>query len=151
MLKNGSSVSDESITTLLQHEAVHSCDFRRPDAIISTVSILFRDGYPRRRQRALLIVIQAAAYSPPEFYADFTSRVWITYHVHLHPIRDSSLTASKRRWWGLRSPSPPVLLRNGGGPGMGRDGRTTRDGGVLWTGQSLLATALIHLHLGRRT
>ncbi|KAN0141543.1 hypothetical protein V8E53_000005 [Lactarius tabidus] len=47
------------------------------------------------------------AYWPPEFYADLTSRVWITHRSHFHPIPDSD------------------------------------------AGQSLLATALIHLHLGR--
>jgi hypothetical protein len=36
------------------------------------------------------------AHWPPEFYADFTSRVWITYRSHFYPIRDSSLTVLER-------------------------------------------------------
>ncbi|KAH9028417.1 peptidase family C54-domain-containing protein [Lactarius hengduanensis] len=81
-----------------------------------------------------------AAHWPPEFYADFTSRVWITYRSHFHPIRDSSLTVLEReqssikRWW----------------PG-GEKGWTSDAGWgcMLRTGQTLLATALVHLHLGR--
>ncbi|KAN0134671.1 hypothetical protein V8E53_007456 [Lactarius tabidus] len=63
------------------------------------------------------------AHWPPEFYADFTSRVWITYRSHFYPIRDSSLTVleheqteaagagvptpiSSRREW--RRPPQPV-------------------------------------------
>ena len=39
-----------------------------------------------------LIVIQRPAYWSPDFYADFTSCVRITYRSHIHSIRDSSLT-----------------------------------------------------------
>jgi len=102
VLKNGSSVSDESITTLLQHEAVTSCDFRRPDAIISTVSILFRDGYPRRRQRALLIVIQDSSRQPPIRLLNFTQ---ISRHVCGSPIMSTYTPFAIR----------PLLRASGGG------------------------------------
>jgi len=61
-----------------------------------------REQLPPRRhswrcQCALLIVIQApSCHWPPEFYANFTSCVWITYRAHFHPIRDSSLTVLER-------------------------------------------------------
>ncbi|KAH9980532.1 hypothetical protein BJV74DRAFT_101947 [Russula compacta] len=99
-----------------------------------------------------------AAHWPPDFYSDFTSRVWITYRSHFLPIRDSSLTVLEReqaeaataaaagcpipvsssppskRWW----PSGEKGWTSDAGWGC-----------MLRTGQSLLATALIHLHLGR--
>ena len=101
-----------------------------------------------------------AAHWPPEFYADFTSRVWTTYRSHFHPIRDSSLTALEREQaeaaaaMAAGSPIPisssPPTKRwwPGGEKGWTTD---TGWGCMLRTGQSLLATALIHLHLGRGT
>jgi cysteine protease ATG4 len=95
-----------------------------------------------------------AALWPPVFYADFSSRVWVTYRSHFQPIRDTTLTAleaevgeaaqaggvsgspsSGRRWWG------------------GEKGWTSDAGWgcMLRTGQSLLANALLHMHLGRGT
>jgi len=99
-----------------------------------------------------------AAHWPPEFYADFTSRVWITYRSHFQPIRDSSLTALEREQAETAaavaagcpvpiSSSPPSKRWWPGG-----EKGWTSDAGwgcMLRTGQSLLATALIHLHLGR--
>ncbi|KAN0133881.1 hypothetical protein V8E53_008313, partial [Lactarius tabidus] len=59
---------------------------------------------------------------PPEFYADFTSYVCITYSPHFYPIQDSSLTAwTSDAGWGC----------------------------MLRMGQSLLVTALILRRLGR--
>ncbi|KAH9020204.1 hypothetical protein EDB85DRAFT_532534 [Lactarius pseudohatsudake] len=99
-----------------------------------------------------------AAHWPPEFYADFTSRVWITYRSHFHPIRDSSLTVLEREQVeaavaaaaGTPTPissSPPSKRWWPGG-----EKGWTSDAGwgcMLRTGQTLLATALVHLHLGR--
>ena len=99
-----------------------------------------------------------AAHWPPEFYADFTSRVWITYRSHFHPIRDSSLTVLEREQAeaaiaaaaGITTPissSPPSKRWWPSG-----EKGWTSDAGwgcMLRTGQSLLATALVHLHLGR--
>ncbi|KAI0245661.1 hypothetical protein BJV78DRAFT_1287349 [Lactifluus subvellereus] len=95
------------------------------------------------------------AHWPPEFYADFTSRIWITYRSHFHPIRDSSLNAFEREQLeaaatGVPTPmssSPPTKRWWPGG-----EKGWTSDAGwgcMLRTGQSLLATALIHLRLGR--
>ncbi|GJJ09389.1 hypothetical protein Clacol_003611 [Clathrus columnatus] len=87
---------------------------------------------------------------PSAFYYDFTSRVWLTYRSHFAPIRDinlisldtdlleSSLSSSQqtKRWnW----------------PGSGIKGWTSDTGWgcMLRTGQSMLANALIYLHLGR--
>jgi cysteine protease ATG4 len=100
----------------------------------------------------------SGAYRPPEFYADLTSRVWITHrsHFHWHLIPDSSLTAlerekaeevaaeSQRRY-------PPVLRQIAGGRAARRDASDAGWGCMLRTGHSLLATVFVHLHLGRGT
>ena len=99
-----------------------------------------------------------AAHWSPEFYADFTSCMWITYRTHFQPIRDSSLTVLEREQAEVAaaattgspipiSSSPPSKRWwPGGEKGWTSD---TGWGCMLRTGQSLLATALIHLHLGR--
>jgi cysteine protease ATG4 len=99
-----------------------------------------------------------AAHWSPEFFADFTSCVWITYRTNFQPIRDSSLTVLEREQAEVAaaavtgSPNPisssPPSKRwwPGGEKGWTSD---TGWGCMLRTGQSLLATALIHLHLGR--
>jgi cysteine protease ATG4 len=95
------------------------------------------------------------AHWPPEFYADFTSRVWITYRSHFHPIRDSSLSALEREQAEAAAAGTPTPISSspptkrwwpGGEKGWTSDAGW---GCMLRTGQSLLATALIHLHLGR--
>ena len=99
-----------------------------------------------------------AVHWSPEFYADFTSCVWITYRSRFQPIRDSSLTVLEREQAEVAVataagspipiPSSPPSKRwwPGGEKGWTSD---TGWGCMLRTGQSLLATALIHLHLGR--
>ncbi|KAG8850156.1 Cysteine protease atg4 [Tulasnella sp. 330] len=95
---------------------------------------------------------------PPAFYEDYTSCVWMTYRSQYIGIRDITLAALEahatadadphkhgqgpemvasppRKWW------PPLGERT-----------WTSDAGwgcMLRTGQSLLATALIRLHLSR--
>ena len=97
------------------------------------------------------------AHWPPEFYADFTSRVWITYRSHFYPIRDSSLTVLEREQAEAAAAGVPTPISSsppskrwwpGGEKGWTSDAGW---GCMLRTGQSLLATALIHLHLGRGT
>jgi cysteine protease ATG4 len=96
-----------------------------------------------------------AAHWSPEFYADFTSCVWITYRTNFQPIRDSSLTVLEREQAEVTAAGSPIPVSSsppskrwwpGGEKGWTSD---TGWGCMLRTGQSLLATALIHLHLGR--
>ncbi|KAF7983563.1 hypothetical protein HWV62_21152 [Athelia sp. TMB] len=112
-----------------------------------------------------------AAHWPPIFYQDFTSRIWLTYRSHFSPIRDASLAALPPP---SLNPPPPQLSvaeegdagerwemspTGGGGkwawipiPGVGGEKSWTSDAGwgcMLRTGQSLLANALVGVHLGR--
>ncbi|KAH9920526.1 uncharacterized protein BXZ73DRAFT_91912 [Epithele typhae] len=89
---------------------------------------------------------------PPVFYSDFTSRIWLTYRSQFLPIRDTTLAALEADVSespnGLPS-SPPTKRWNW--PIGGEKGWTSDAGWgcMLRTGQSLLANALLHLHLGR--
>ena len=94
-----------------------------------------------------------AANWPPVFYADFTSRIWLTYRSQFAPIRDSnlsSLDADLASGAQAATPSSP-RPRKWNWPGSGEKGWTSDAGWgcMLRTGQSLLANALLHLHLGR--
>ncbi|THH09782.1 hypothetical protein EW146_g8585 [Bondarzewia mesenterica] len=90
---------------------------------------------------------------PPVFYSDFTSRIWLTYRSQFQPIRDSTLSALEREQGDAASvdmsSSPQPKRWNW--PGTGEKGWTSDAGWgcMLRTGQSLLANALLHLHLGR--
>lgn len=88
---------------------------------------------------------------PAAFYSDFTSRIWLTYRSHYVPIRDTALssldtdtevselsTSQSRRW-------------NWSHIGEKTWTSDTGWGCMLRTGQSMLANALIHLHLSRGT
>ncbi|KAG1736670.1 cysteine protease required for autophagy [Suillus paluster] len=91
---------------------------------------------------------------PPVFYADFTSRIWLTYRNQFAPIRDSTLSAleldmacCEQQQPVSSSPRP----KKWHWPGGGEKGWTSDAGWgcMLRTGQSLLANTLLHLHLGR--
>ncbi|KZW00686.1 hypothetical protein EXIGLDRAFT_711000 [Exidia glandulosa HHB12029] len=90
---------------------------------------------------------QAAAW-PSAFYADFTSRVWVTYRSNFSPIHDCPLSACQGR--DLESLDFPAPKRSFW-PGAGEKTWTSDAGWgcMLRTGQSLLANTLVHLHLGR--
>ncbi|EEB94478.1 hypothetical protein MPER_06700, partial [Moniliophthora perniciosa FA553] len=82
---------------------------------------------------------------PPEFTADFTSKVWLTYRSHFTPIRDTNLADL---------PLPSIFWKKWGWglPGLGGERGWTSDSGwgcMLRTGQSLLANALVFMWLGR--
>lgn len=104
---------------------------------------------------------------PPAFYDDFTSRIWLTYRSHYAPIRDGALGNLESPisldecsplpqdlpadFWeksaNMVSASPPKPRWAWGG-----EKTWTSDTGwgcMLRTGQSVLAEALIHLHLTR--
>jgi len=92
-----------------------------------------------------------AAHWPPVFYIDFTSRIWLTYRSHFPtPIRDARLGDLTLENWEAVANSPTTVKSrpwNWGG-----EKTWTSDSGwgcMLRTGQSLLANALIHVHLGR--
>ncbi|KAF8708097.1 Peptidase family C54, partial [Rhizoctonia solani] len=92
---------------------------------------------------------------PPVFYEDFTSLIWLTYRSHYTPIRDTSLESLAPLGPCDMEMAPahlvPASPRRWNWPGSA-DKSWTSDAGwgcMLRTGQSLLANALIHLHLGR--
>ena len=93
---------------------------------------------------------------PPVFYADFTSRIWLTYRSQFQPIRDTTIEELEAadaagEPGGIMSTSPTPKRWNwplGGEKGWSSDSGW---GCMLRTGQSLLANTLLHLHLGRGT
>ncbi|GLB41114.1 putative cysteine protease [Lyophyllum shimeji] len=93
------------------------------------------------------------AHWPPVFYADFTSRVWLTYRSHFTPIRDGRLAdLSEEGSDAGAAAHSPTTVRSRPWNWVGGEKGWTSDTGwgcMLRTGQSLLANALVHLHLGR--
>jgi cysteine protease ATG4 len=89
----------------------------------------------------------AASTWPPEFLDDFESRIWMTYRMDFTPIPRSPVNK------GLPFSSPTAALQFAGklfsgqaGPGFSSDAGW---GCMIRSAQSLLANALITLHLGR--
>ena len=100
---------------------------------------------------------------PPAFYLDFTSRLWLTYRSQFAiPIRDirlGDLSMSADNWEPIALPSGPHPASLSASTGKkawpwGGEKTWSTDSGwgcMLRTGQSLLANALVHTHLGRGT
>ena len=103
-----------------------------------------------------------AANWPPVFYIDFTSRIWLTYRSQFPvPIKDGRLAdlcdsggsgCGGNNELGEDSSPTVVKSRPWNWVGVGGEKMWTSDSGwgcMLRTGQSLLANAFIHMHLGR--
>ena len=85
------------------------------------------------------------------FYADFTSRIWLTYRAQFQPIRDTTLSALESDMGETSAVTSSPQPKRWNWPIGGEKGWTSDAGWgcMLRTGQSLLANALLHLHLGR--
>ena len=65
--------------------------------LLSHLDVLHSDGLPQHVSSPQTSSNKnPGAHWPSEFYADFTSRVWITFCSHFYPIQDSSLTVVER-------------------------------------------------------
>lgn len=88
---------------------------------------------------------------PPVFYIDFTSRVWLTYRSQFPtPIKDGRLADLCDN--GCFDAASSTSAKKSAWQWVGGEKSWSSDSGwgcMLRTGQSLLANALIHVHLGR--
>lgn len=91
---------------------------------------------------------------PPVFYLDFTSRIWLTYRSQFPlPIKDGRLEdLCGDSYQPAAAPStgtPSLSKRTWPWSGERTWSSDSGWGCMLRTGQSLLANALVHVHLGR--
>ena len=89
---------------------------------------------------------------PPVFYLDFTSRIWLTYRSQFPmPIRDCRLAdLCEDNWQAVACPvGPPSNKKNWPWSTEKTWSSDSGWGCMLRTGQSLLANALVHMHLTR--
>lgn len=129
-----------------------SMDVRRSSSIRNSVASL--RGATSSPEPSMAKQRDAAAGWPPVFYADFTSRIWCTYRSNYPPIRDHTLAQLELEANGQTQTQSSVSQSPRKWHWMGGEKGWTCDSGwgcMLRTGQSLLANALIHLHLGRGT
>jgi cysteine protease ATG4 len=138
------------------HAAAPSSISRR-GSVDSRRAPSYRSSASSSSSHAELPPVNPANNWPPAFYADFVSRVWLTYRSQFMPIRDTTLSALEYGQEGA-SPQPHSATSLSSSSSVKRWPWTsgekgwTSDAGwgcMLRTGQSLLANALIHLHLGR--
>ena len=92
-----------------------------------------------------------SAHWPPVFYIDFTSRIWLTYRSQFPtPIKDGRLADLCSDNWEAAASSPTTVKTRPWNWGAEKTWSSDSGWGcMLRTGQSLLANALIHVHLGR--
>ncbi len=125
----------------------------------STPPTISRGSIPAYHKNPSLQSLSLSASSPPQvigwppaFYEDFTSCIWMTYRSNIvPPLRDITLSELDK--------APDIALATSSPAGrkwwpVGREKEWSSDGGwgcMLRTGQGLLITALMRLHLGRGT
>jgi cysteine protease ATG4 len=141
--------------------------FRRnsgsPSSFRSSTSSIASSELSQSTNSSSSKVPNPAANWPPVFYIDFTSRIWLTYRSQFPvPIKDerlADLSDTAASGYGgnneLGEDVSPTISKskpwNWVGVGGGEKTWTSDSGWgcMLRTGQSLLANALIHMHLGR--
>jgi cysteine protease ATG4 len=126
-------------------ESAHSEDERTPVA-----SQLLMDS-PQLFQPAKLPTLEQTNGWPPDFFVDFTSRIQLTYRTGFPPILPPSEVPRPAGFRDLVGSLASSIGKQNGLGGSGSTGWTcdTGWGCMLRTGQSLLANALMEVHLGR--
>ena len=148
----------------------NSGTFRRssasPTSFRSSISSVASSELSQSTNSSSSKIPNPAANWPPVFYIDFTSRIWLTYRSQFPvPIKDGRLAdlcdsgssgggSGSVLGEGASAASNTTIVKSRPWNWVGAGGEKTwtSDSGwgcMLRTGQSLLANALIHMHLGR--